>query len=172
MRGTAETDGEDHAVAALGYGLFDGGDGKGLSAVADDELGELGVAGDGSEYGLLDTNCVAGAGGDDHQGFLRATLRVVEHQLDYTGDLGIGAFHSTGVGIGHPEPVCNVVEREAAVAEEASGPGQRLDASAIEATVHKLGEVFAACTVTAGQRQGRQHTRELGERRQAVELVG
>ena len=97
--------------------------------------------------------------------------RVLDDELDDAVDLGVDALDRAGVGLRHAGAVLDVVEHEAAVPEERSRPGQRVDPAAVEAAVDELGQVLAAGAIAAGQAQGRQHGAQLGEGAPPVKLV-
>ncbi len=50
------------------------------------------------------------------------------------------------------------------MAEEAAGPRQRIDAPAVEPPIDEFGEIFAAGTIAASQREGVQDAAKTRER--------
>ena len=171
VRGAAVADREHHPVAALRHRAVDGQHDERLRAVADHEFVELRMRGHRREDGLQHAHGVLLARGDDHEGVARPRRRVLDDEFDHAVDLGVDALDGTRVGLRHAGAVLDVVEHEAAVTEERSRPGQRVDPAAVEAAVDEFGEVLAAGAIAAGQAQGRQHGAQLREGAAPVQLV-
>ena len=171
VRGAAEADREDDAIARLRDRLLDREHGERLGAVAKEEVVKVGARLHGVQHGGLHAGGVLRARGDDHERLLRAVRRVLEHAGDRLVDLGVDRLDRACVIVGHAVAVVEVVDRDRRVAEEGPRPRQRVDAAGVEAAIDELGEVFAAGPVRAGEAQRREQLGELSERARRVTRI-
>ena len=96
---------------------------------------------------------------------------MLDHKLDGAVDLGVDALDSAGLRVGHPRSIGQEIQADAAVTEEASRPGERLDLAGVETPIDEFGEVFSARAIAAGESETRQQGPEASKGRLPVQCV-
>ena len=171
MLGEAEPEREDDAVAALGHRFLEAEDGERLGGVAADEVGHVGPSGEGGADGGADALGVLPRRGDDHQRLRRPVHRVLDHEGDYAGHLGVGALDGAADRVGCARAALDVVDAEAPATEVRARPRERDDLAAVEGVVDERGEVFSPGAVAAGEGLDGEQLREAHEHALLVERL-
>ena len=162
---------EHHSVTALRHSLVQRQHGKRLGLILQEEIAQISTLGQRGEHGRVYAGGVLRAGGHHHERFFWPLDGVFHHQLHHASYLDIDGLHGSGDRVRRTLGIQGV-QVQTAVAQERSGPWQRLNLAAVEPRIHQLRQVFTASTVAAGQRERWNKLGQSSQCRIGMQCVG